>query len=150
MPFNDNLPAEGTDPWYTPLVTAWNNLKTFVNGLETTLGTKASTSDLTSGLAGKANTSHTHAAGDVTSGTFATARIPDLAISKVTGLQTALDGKASTTDLDNTFQVATDAANLAATKTTGLNGVTGVWAGTQAQYDAISPKVATVFYAITG
>lgn len=38
---------------------------------------------------------HTHAAGDVSSGTLAVARIPDLAISKVTGLQTALDGKAA-------------------------------------------------------
>lgn len=36
---------------------------------------------------------HTHAAGDVSSGTLAAARIPDLAISKVTGLQDALDGK---------------------------------------------------------
>lgn len=109
MPFNDNLPAENTDPWYTPLVSAWNNLKTFVNGLETTLGTKASSADLTSGLAGKADTVHTHAASDVTSGEFVQARIPSLDISKTTGLQTALDGKASTTDLDNTFGIATDA-----------------------------------------
>lgn len=36
--------------------------------------------------------SHTHAAGDVSSGTFSTARIPALAISKITGLQDALDG----------------------------------------------------------
>lgn len=35
MPFNDNLPASGTKPWYTPFNTAWTNLKTFVNGLET-------------------------------------------------------------------------------------------------------------------
>lgn len=127
MPFNDNLPAEGTNPWYTPLVTAWNNLKTFVNGLETSLGTKASSTDLTSGLAGKANTAHTHAAADVVSGTFADARIPSLAISKTTGLQAALDAKVA-----------------------GLNGATGLWIGTQAQYDAVSPKVATVVYAIKG
>jgi hypothetical protein len=36
---------------------------------------------------------HTHAAADVTSGTFATARIPALPISQTTGLQAALDGK---------------------------------------------------------
>ena len=36
---------------------------------------------------------HVHAAGDVTSGTFAAARIPSLAISKVTNLQSELDGK---------------------------------------------------------
>lgn len=131
MPFNDNLPAENTDPWYSPLVTAWNNLKTFVNGLETA-------------LSGKANTVHTHAAGDVTSGEFTQARIPNLnaskiatgtlaesvipslAISKTTGLQDALDakadaaatttalaGKASTTDLDNAFTIATNAQTTA-------------------------------------
>lgn len=54
MPFNDNLPAENTDPWYMPLVTAWNNLKTFVNGLETTLGGKADISSL--GTAAAADT----------------------------------------------------------------------------------------------
>lgn len=36
---------------------------------------------------------HTHAAADVTSGTFAAARIPSLAISKTSGLQAALDAK---------------------------------------------------------
>ena|SRR5699024_1697364 len=35
--------------------------------------------------------SHTHAAGDVDSGTFSTARIPALAISKITGLQAKID-----------------------------------------------------------
>ncbi|HEY5804862.1 MAG TPA: tail fiber domain-containing protein [Lysobacter sp.] len=37
---------------------------------------------------------HTHAAADITSGTFADARIPALAISKITSLQGALDAKA--------------------------------------------------------
>jgi len=46
MPFNDNLPAENTNPWYAPITTAWANLKTFVNSLETALGLKADTSDL--------------------------------------------------------------------------------------------------------
>lgn len=39
--------------------------------------------------------SHTHAASDITSGTFAEGRIPSLAISKTTGLQPALDAKAA-------------------------------------------------------
>lgn len=42
---------------------------------------------------GAAPTVHTHAAADVTSGTFAAARIPSLAISKTSGLQAALDAK---------------------------------------------------------
>ncbi|WP_110970887.1 hypothetical protein [Pseudomonas huaxiensis] len=36
---------------------------------------------------------HTHAAGEIVSGTLATARLPVLAISQTTGLQTALDSK---------------------------------------------------------
>lgn len=71
MPFTTQLPPENTDPWYTPLVNAWTALTSFVNGLETA-------------IAGKANTVHTHAAGDVTSGTFTQTRIPDLNASKIT------------------------------------------------------------------
>jgi hypothetical protein len=42
------------------------------------LSSYATTSALTSGLAGKANTSHTHSAADITSGVFDIARIPVL------------------------------------------------------------------------
>lgn len=38
---------------------------------------------------------HQHAAADINSGTFAVARIPALAISRITGLQGALDEKAT-------------------------------------------------------
>ncbi|QNN98093.1 hypothetical protein SEA_FEDE_45 [Microbacterium phage Fede] len=31
-----------------------------------------------------------------------------------------------------------------------LNGVTGLWLGTQAEYDAVSPKVDTVVYVVKG
>lgn len=37
MPFTDNLPASGTKPWYTPFNTTWGHLKTFINGLETSI-----------------------------------------------------------------------------------------------------------------
>lgn len=119
MPFNDSLPPQGTNPWYTPLVVNFiGGLRTFVNSLETAI---------TSGLQGKANATHTHAAADVTSGTLDVARIPALSISKTIDLQTALDAK-----LD------------------GLNGATGLWIGTQAQYDAIGTKSPTIYYVVTG
>ena len=51
------------------------------------------------GVADSAPAEHSHAAGDVTSGTFAVARIPSLAQSKITGLVDALDGKAGTEDI---------------------------------------------------
>lgn len=38
----------------------------------------------TAAVAGKANTSHTHAAADITSGTLSTSRIPDLSAAKIT------------------------------------------------------------------
>lgn len=229
MPFNDNLPAENTDPWYSPLVTAWNNLKTFVNGLETALGLKASQADLTAGLATKVN-SATYAAGmalkaDLVGGVVPTAQLPPIAVTEVsvvaseaamlaltaqpgdvairtdnsktyilstepastlanwaeivapgavssvagktgvvalvkadvglgsvdntsdadkpisTATANALAGKASTTDLNNV-------STLANSKVAALNGATGLWIGTQAQYDAETPKIATVAYVI--
>jgi hypothetical protein len=218
MPFNDNLPAENTDPWYTPLVAAWANLKTFVNGLETAIGTKVNSSTYVAGLAGKA---------DLVGGVIPTSQLPPLAINDTftvasqaamlaltaqvgdvairtdtsntyilsaepattlgnwkallspgtvvsvagkTGVvslvkadvglgavdntsdvnkpissatQTALNGKASTGDLDNVF-------TLANTKVTGLNGVTGLWKGTAAEYAAIATPSPTVVYIVTG
>lgn len=80
MPLTDNIPAENTDPWYTGLATAWANMKTFVNGLETSIAAL---------VTGKANTSHTHAAADVVSGTLAEARIPALPVSKLSATGTA-------------------------------------------------------------
>lgn len=45
-----------------------------------------------------AHAPHTHAASDVDSGTFSAARIPAIPISKVTGLQAALNGKQESGD----------------------------------------------------
>lgn len=155
---------------------------------------------------------------DITSGTFAAARIPTLPISKVTDLQTALDagqseidalsdvvatkastadmnaalsGKAATADLDNVFGIAIAAVPKTRTvagkplsaditlnkvdvglasvdntsdvnkpistatqtalngKVNALNGVAGLWLGTQAQYNALTPA-ANVVYVIQG
>lgn len=53
----------------------------------------AEAGDYTPAQVGAAAAIHTHAAGDVTSGTFAEARIPALPQSRITGLETALAGK---------------------------------------------------------
>lgn len=58
---------------------------------------------------------HNHNASDINAGTLADARIPALAISKTTGLQTALDGKASTdvvTTTVNGLMIAADKVKL--------------------------------------
>jgi|GEM_PF-2913983 len=52
---------------------------------------RAAVDALTTLVEGKADAEHTHAAGDTTTGTFSTARIPALGISKVTNLQAGLD-----------------------------------------------------------
>lgn len=46
MPFNQNLPAENTDPWYTPLNNAWTALKNFVNDVEATANSAVQPGDL--------------------------------------------------------------------------------------------------------
>ena len=76
-----------------------------VDSLSTDYYTKAQSDNL---LSAKASTSHTHAATDVTSGTFADARIPSLAISKISGLQTALNSKVSATSLADLNQTISD------------------------------------------
>ena len=76
--------------------------------------------DAVEAIAGAAaEAGHKHAAADVTSGTFADARIPAIAVSKVTGLQAALDAKADSADLAAKADAAdldakADAADLAA------------------------------------
>lgn len=75
---------------------------------------------------GAASASHTHAASDVVSGTLDDARIPTLAISKTSGLQAALDGKAPTTHVHDGAAITTGTVDishipaLTIAKTTGL------------------------------
>jgi hypothetical protein len=56
----------------------------------------------------------------------------------------ALGGLATATTLAAVNTAITDADVPAA-----LNGLTGVWVGSQAQYDAIGTKVSTVAYLVT-
>lgn len=98
-------------------------------------------------LAGKSNTGHTHVAGDITSGTLAIAQIPTgttgttvalgnhthanyaltshtHAISDVTGLQTALDGKAAASHTHGVTDLTATGTKSASTFLRGDN----VWA----------------------
>ena len=62
MPISPTLPTDGESNWDVPLNAALTEIVDEVNAQETD-------------IAGKADTSHTHAAADVTSGTIATARL---------------------------------------------------------------------------
>lgn len=160
MPFTEDIPASGTKPWYTPFKAWADALKTFVNGLETSIaniqlipgpkgdkgdpgadgidgtngtdgadgapGAKGDKGDkgdpgTTSwtGLTDKPATfppsAHTHPTSDVT-GLDATLA----AKANTLDVNNALAGKASATDLDNVFTVATDAQTDATAALSGL------------------------------
>ena len=72
-------------------------------------------------LAGKANTVHQHAAGDVTSGAFSEARIPSLPQSRITGLIDALASKAAAVHGHAMSEIAGLAAALALKASLGAN-----------------------------
>lgn len=78
---------------HNAIVAAISEARAVIDSAETTI------ESLQGLLDGKADSGHKHAAADITSGTFADARIPALAVSKVTGLQAALDAKADDADL---------------------------------------------------
>ncbi len=89
MPFNEDLPADGTKPWGGPLRAIWGRMLTFLNGLESSLRTKASSTDLSSGLSGKVNTA-TYTAGmankaDLVGGVIPTSQLPAVAITDLLG-----------------------------------------------------------------
>ncbi len=60
---------------------------------------------LSAALAGKANTQHGHHADDISQGVFSVGRIPSLAMEKITGLASALAGKAPIDSADLTGAV---------------------------------------------
>lgn len=62
-------------------------------------------------------------ADQVTSGTFDAARIPALTISKISGLQGALDGKQATVAFDGTYSASTNKAATVSTVTNAINAL---------------------------
>jgi hypothetical protein len=125
--------------------------------------------DLQDTIDGKAETSHTHAATDITSGTLALARIPTgttsstvalgnhtHALSDTSGLQPALDGKAATS---HTHGNITNAGAIGTTATlpiiTGASGVLaagsfGTTAGTFAQGNHTHTTLAMTTLQVSG
>lgn len=101
MPFNGQLPDQGTNPWYTPFKTVWDALVAFVDDLEAAIQGLVPESRTVAGKPLSADVTIT--AGDVgarpSDWTPAVADIPALPISKTSGLQAALDGKADDADL---------------------------------------------------
>jgi hypothetical protein len=91
-------------------------------------------------LSGKANTSHSHVATDIASGTIAAARLPSATSGALGAIQL-------TGDLGGT--AASPTVPGLSGKVTGLNGVTAVWSGTQSEYDVLGSHTATVLYFIT-
>lgn len=98
---------------HNTIVTAIAEARAVIDAAEATIASLQGLID------GKAETGHKHAAGDITSGTLADARIPALAIGKVTGLQAALDGKQASGSYATTAQVnaKADASALTALET---------------------------------
>lgn len=84
---------------HNKIVEAIAEARTVIDAAEATIASLQGLID------GKADDGHKHAAADVTSGTFDAARIPALAVGKITGLQDALDGKQSSGDYATTAQV---------------------------------------------
>jgi len=91
VPISPTLPVDGETNWDVSLNAALTVIINGVNANETA-------------IAGKANTSHTHAAGDVTSGTFAAARLPS-ASDTASGIVELATTAEATTGTDTTRAV---------------------------------------------
>lgn len=89
--------------------------KHFTSALKTKLTDLPTASTLTSNLSAKADTSHTHGAADIVSGTLDAARVPSLAISKTTGLQAALDEKSNKSEFTSVTSLSAHGVSNGAT-----------------------------------
>lgn len=94
-----------------------------------TVATSGAYADLTGVPSTFTPSAHTHAAADIVSGTLADARIPSLAISKTTGLQSALDAKFAT-PAGTTVQYVRGDGSLATLPAPGAGTVSSITAGT--------------------
>lgn len=119
MPFNEDLPAENTNPWYTPFVVNFvGGLRTFVNNLEAIVSGKANAADLGSAAAASVGDFATAAQGALADSAVQPAALEDYVEtddprlsdartptahtheqSDVTGLGAALAAKANVGDL---------------------------------------------------
>lgn len=88
--------------------------------------------DLGADIATKAPIIHVHDAAQITSGTLDVARVPDISISKVTGLQTSLDGKATISDGTTTTTTTWSSSKIDSAKanTTHTHSATAITSGT--------------------
>ncbi len=77
-------------------------------------------------LAGKASIGHTHSAADTVAGVFDLARIPDLAIAKITGLVAALAGKADNGHTHDAGQTVSGIFNIARIPDLAMEKITGL------------------------
>lgn len=92
---------------------------------------------LATAIAGKSNTGHQHAASDTTSGVFDVMRIPDLVMTKITGLVAALAGKAATAHSHAAADVTSGVFDVLRIPDLALAKITGLVA-------ALAGKAATV------
>ena len=103
---------------------SWDKLSETID-----LTSYATTASVTSGLAGKANTSHTHSASDITSGTLANARIPTATSSAIGGVKVGSNlsisnGVLSATNTTYNAATTTTAGLLSASDKAKLDGIT--------------------------
>lgn len=121
-----------------------------IDDLSDVVATKANSTDVTASLAGKANSSDLDNVFNI-----ATAAVPKtttVAGKALTGNITLAKADVGLNNVDNTSDtnkpVSTAQQTALDGKVNGLNGLTGIWRGTTAQYNAIATKDPNVYYVV--
>lgn len=91
-------------------------------------------------LAGKANNGHQHGAGDVITGTFNEARIPDLGQNRITGLIAALAGKAAAVHQHVADDIVSGVLAVARIPALGMEKITGLAVALASKAPLLSPQ----------